>query len=591
MKDLFKIYLRVYQKKHIVFSIFAILFLIFDVLIALIIPSITKGIFDEINSEGNRLSYIYRTGAIVVGIALVAVLITVMNNIFTQRVSTRITAELRKDLFSKIQELSFSNVDEITTGTLITIVSNDTAQIQQIIMMSFRAILRSPLTLIGAILMAYLINQQLFVIILLIVPILSLFIIIIIKKASSTFLIMQERIDDLNTKLNETVSGAREIKAFVTEEQEMERFNLVNDNHSNTIIKAYKRIANIDPLIILISNIGIGAVLIFAGYLVSILTGEARTEMVGTIAAYISYLQQIIMSLMMLSMVAVQLSRGAISAQRIQKVLNIRPSIENKAEPIIVDNFKGRIEYRDVSFGYGYGDGHNEAVGLTLKNISFVIEPKSTVGIIGSTGSGKTTLVQLLPRLYDVTSGTIYLDGIDIRDIDLSFLRQQISYVTQEAIIFSGTITDNIRQGKEDANLEEIEQAARFAAADEFIYKTEKEFNNEVTQGGTNLSGGQRQRLSLARALIREPKIIILDDSTSAVDAKSEAKIKDNVYSSKKQTTIIIAQKISSIRNCDKIIVLDNSGRLDGFGTHKELLKESEVYREIYNSQFGGNDE
>jgi ATP-binding cassette subfamily B protein len=295
------------------------------------------------------------------------------------------------------------------------------------------------------------------------------------------------------------------------------------------------------------------------------------------------------MSLMMLSMIAVQISRGAISAQRIQKVLKTDASVKNPEDPVILDGLKGRIEYRDVSFGYGGIDGQDS--GLTLQNISFVIEPGSTVGVIGSTGSGKTTLVQLLPRLYDVTGGAIYIDGVDVRDYDLKFLREQISYVTQEAIIFSGTIAENIRQGKEDADIREMEKASRLAVADEFIDKMDEKFYSEVTQGGTNLSGGQRQRLSLARAMVREPKILILDDSTSAVDAKSEAKIKANIFDSKKQTTIIIAQKISSIRNCDKIIVLDNSGRLDGYGTHFELLEKSEVYKEIYNSQFGGNDD
>lgn len=589
MKDLFKIYLRVYQRKHIVFSFLAILFLIFDVLIVLGIPAITKNIFDEINSGVGDLSYVFRVGILATGIAVAAVAVMIVNNVFAQKVATRIAAELRRDLFAKIQELSFSNIDEISTGTLLTVVSNDTAQIQQIIMMSFRAILRSPLTLIGAILMAYLINQKLFIIILAIVPILAFFIIIILKKASEYFLSVQERLDDLNTKLNETVSGAREIKAFVTESHEVEMFDRVNDKYSATIVGAFKHIANIDPLIILISNIGIGAVLLFAGYLVSKLSGGARTEMVGTISAYISYLQQIIMSLMMLSMIAVQISRGAISAQRIQKVLKTDASVKNPEDPVILDGLKGRIEYRDVSFGYGGIDGQDS--GLTLQNISFVIEPGSTVGVIGSTGSGKTTLVQLLPRLYDVTSGAIYIDGVDVRDYDLKFLREQISYVTQEAIIFSGTIAENIRQGKEDADIREMEKASRLAVADEFIDKMDEKFYSEVTQGGTNLSGGQRQRLSLARAMVREPKILILDDCTSAVDAKSEAKIKANIFDSKKQTTIIIAQKISSIRNCDKIIVLDNSGRLDGYGTHFELLEKSEVYKEIYNSQFGGNDD
>jgi ATP-binding cassette subfamily B protein len=585
MKSLLKIYKRSYSKKYIVYAILAIIFMIGDVGIALAIPAITKGIFTEINSGRNSLEYVYQTGIIVVSVALGAVVTTILNNIFAQHLSTKIARDLRNDLFTKVQDLSFSNVDKITSGTLLTVIANDTNQIQQIIMMSFRAILRSPLTLIGALVMAFVTNKDLLFIVLIAVAVLGVAITIIISKAAKIFSSLQEKTDDLNEKLIESISGAREIKVFQTEEEDFEKFNKVNDEYTNTIVRANKQIALMDPVIILISNLAIGAVLLVSSYLVSIYTGEARIAMVGTISAYISYLQQVIMSLMMLSMVAVSLSRAAVSANRIHLVLNTKIDIENVQNPIFDVSLKGQIEFRNVSFGYvDDGEGNTK----TIENISFKIEPEQTIGIIGSTGSGKTTLVQLIPRLYDVSEGNVLIDGVDVREFDLQFLREHISYVTQEPLIFSGSVKSNIQQGKENSSEEEVKNAAMFASALDFIQETEHKFEHHINQGGTNLSGGQRQRLSLARAIVRKPKILILDDSMSAVDAKVEAQIKENLNKLNKQTTIIVAQKIASIRNCDNIIVLDNTGRLDGFGKHEELLIASKVYQEIYASQFGG---
>ena len=588
MKSLLTIYKRAYQSKYlIIVSTLAILFMVADVAIALAIPRITKNIFVEISDGNNNLDYVIRIGIMVVIIALSAVITTILNNIFAQKLSTKIARDLRSELFEKVQELSFSNIDSISSGTLMTVISNDTIHIQQVIMMMFRIVLRSPLTLIGAIIMAYITNGKLFPIIIGAVLILGISIMIIFKRASKAFMLLQDRIDDLNSRLLETVSGAREIKSFVTENDELERFNVVNDNYNDSIIYANKRIALIDPLIILISNLAIGSVLLMSSYMV-FKDFENRGEVIGSITAYISYLQQIIMSLMMLSMVAINLSRSSVSANRIMNILTTNIDVANTNNPEYDFFLKGRIEFRNVSFGYV--DEESATKGHTLNNLSFLIEANSVVGIIGSTGSGKTSLVQLLPRLYDVTEGELLLDNINVKDLDLKTLRKQISYVTQEPIIFSGTIASNVRQGKNDASDEEVINACRKAALSEFIEGNEEGINSVVNQGGSNLSGGQRQRLAIARAIIRNPKILILDDSTSAVDAKSEMLIKNNLKEVDSQTTLIVAQKISSIKNCDYIIVLDNTGNLDGFASHKDLLKTSKVYQEIYISQFGGLD-
>ncbi|MGD9605342.1 MAG: ABC transporter ATP-binding protein [Bacilli bacterium] len=589
MKSLLKIYSRCYTKKYLIYAIFAIIFMIGDVGIALAIPAITKGIFTEINSGRNDLTYVYQTGILVVVVALGAVITTILNNVFAQHLSTKIAKDLRKDLFTKVQDLSFSNVDKITSGTLMTVIANDTNQIQQIIMTSFRAILRSPLTLIGALVMAFVTNKDLLFIVLIAVFILGFAITKIITRAAKIFASLQEKTDDLNEKLIESISGAREIKVFQTEQADFDKFSKVNNEYTDTIVKANKQMALMDPIIVLVSNLAIGAVLLAASYFVSRYTGEARIAMVGTISAYISYLQQIIMSLMMLSMVAVSLSRAAVSADRIDLVLNTKIDIVNNDLAIKDINIQGDIEFHNVSFGYA--DEENGGSAKTIENINLKIKAGSTIGVIGSTGSGKTTLVQLIPRLYDTTEGKLLIDGRNVRDYDLNFLREQISYVTQEPLIFSGTISSNIKQGKEESTETEMVKASKLACAYEYIESTENQFEHGITQGGTNLSGGQKQRLSLTRALIRNPKILILDDSMSAVDAKIEAQIKNNLGTLSKQTTIIVAQKITSIRNCDNIIVLDNTGHLDGYGKHDQLLVKSKVYQEIYASQFGGQNE
>lgn len=580
MKALLRIYKKSYQKKYCSFSILAILFIFCDIMISLLIPYLSKSIID-VAIPKNDLSKVYEVGSIVIGIALAAVISTILNNLCAQWVATSIAADIRDELFEKIQELSLSDVDRISTGKLMTIVTNDTNQIQQILLFSFRAILRAPLTLLGAMVMAYITNRDLFIIVLIALPLLAIIFVIIFKKASPLFNILQTKVDNLNTKLSETIGGAREVKAFVTALEELEKFDVVNNEYNEATIKANKAIVLVNPFVILISNIAIGMVL----YISSLMINYNHSYMAGTIMTYISYVQQIIISLTMISTISIILSRAMISAKRIENVLNVKVDIKN-SEDLEDIEIKGNIEFKNVSFAYPDEEGRID--GITIKDINFKINQNERIGLIGSTGSGKSSLVVLIPRMYDTLDGEVLIDGVNVRNINISNLRASISFVTQEAIIFEGTFKSNILQGKKDATNEEIEIASKLANANQFIDESINGYDSEVSQGGSNLSGGQRQRLSLARALIRKPKILILDDSTSAVDAKTEKLIKDNLNSITNTTIIIVSQKISSIIDCNKIIVLNNSGQIDGFDNHTNLLKTSVVYQEIYQSQFGG---
>lgn len=403
----------------------------------------------------------------------------------------------------------------------------------------------------------------------------------IFKKASPLFSSLQGRIDNLNSKLSETISGAREVKAFVSEIEEEDKFNLVNTNYHLANVRANRIIIMISPLVILVSNILIGLVL----YVSSNLILKGQTELTGTVMTYISYIQQIINSLMMISTISIIISRAIVSASRYQMLMDVKIDVVSNNHD--EKHISGDILFENVDFGYY--DEEDKSLGVTLKNINISIKHSEFIGIIGSTGSGKSSLVGLIPRLYDVSSGNLLIDGINIKEHNLKSLREQISLVTQEAIIFSGTIKDNIIQGKTDASFDEIKHAASIASIDEYISSLPDGYNTHVNQGGTSLSGGQKQRISIARGLIRNPKILILDDSTSAVDANTEEAIKKNLREIKNSTIIIVAQKISSIIDCDKIIVLANDGAVDGYDTHENLLKNSKVYQEIYLSQLGGN--
>ena len=580
MKSLIGMYRRSYSRKYIFYAIIAIVTLVIDIAISLIIPYYSKQIIDVAIPNGD-LNLVYSVGLFIVIIALGAVVVTILNNVAAQYLSTSITADLRRELFGKIQELSLANVDKITTGKLLTIVTNDTSQVQQVLVMSFRIMLRAPITFIGAIVMAYITSKDLFAVILIVVPILAIGFTVLFKKATPRFRIMQSKIDNLNTKLGETISGARELKSFVTEMDEQQKFELVNEDFNQAQISAHKLMAALSPMVTLISNMAIVVIL----YLAAIISQRPNMEMSGTVMIYIQYMQQIIMSLMMLSMVSIFVSRAGVSAERIDMVLGTEIDIVNAIDAQEVD-LDGNIQFNNVNFAYA--DEFGNIDGVTLHDINIDIKAGEMIGIIGSTGSGKTSLVELIPRIYDVIDGEVLIDGVDVRKHSLETLRKQIGLVTQSAVIFEGSIASNILQGKADATLEEMQAAARAAAAEEFINGEPLGYDAPVQQNGTNLSGGQKQRLSITRALVRKPKILILDDSTSAVDAKTEALIKENLRNIKGTTVIIVAQKISSIMDCDKIVVLDTNGRVDAYGKHDDILNKSTVYQEIYQSQIGG---
>lgn len=581
MKALLAIYKQAYQKKYLFYSVLAILFMIADIIISLLIPYFSKRIIDEALPTQN-LSLVYEVGILVVGIAFAAVLCTVFNNITSQYISTSLTDDLRRKLFMQIQHLSLHQIDELSTGKLMTMVTNDTTQIQHTILLFFRALLRAPITLVGAIVMAYITNQDLFLVILICVPILIIGFVYIFKKASPRFKIIQKRIDDINTQLSQTVEGAREIKAFVSELEEMNQFQTDNEAYHQATVRANKIIVAVSPMVNMVSNIGIGVILYLASWIIS---KGSNTSMAGSIMTYIAYVQQIIMSLMMISNISIMISRSMVSADRIEEVLKLKTESYHPTD--ISREIIGDIVFRDVCFSYA--DQKDTTMAMTLNHINLHIKAKERVGIIGSTGSGKSTLVQLLPRMYEATSGVIEIDQIPIASWNRSSLRRQISYVTQEAVIFEDSISNNIKQGKQDAGSDEVIRAAKLAQADEFIQQMKEGYDSMVAQEGMSLSGGQRQRLSIARALIRNPKILILDDSVSAVDAKTEEALKNAFHEIKDTTIIMIAQKVSSIRDMDKIIVLSNKGTIDGIGTHQELLKNSAVYQEIVFSQTGGN--
>jgi len=559
-----------------------------DVMIVLSMPFIMKDIINQAIPQQD-LALVIEKGLLMVGIALIGIVLSITNNFLAQHISLKVTEEIRNDLFVKIQQFSINNVDRLTTGRLISSVTNDTTQVQQILMMSFRILIRAPLLLIGGLIMAYATSKELFIVVLFAIPFIILFIIIIMKKALPKFKEVQTNLDNLNNNLLENVSASREIKTFVSEEYENKRFTKINERHAEISISAGKIIALANPAINIITQLTIASVIYYGAYLWS-LGSTTPLEGVGDIMAFYSYIHTVLFGLIMLAMMLIFVSRAEVSAKRINEVLNERIDLINKLDAIKDFILTGEITFDQVSFGYeGEANGETTTTNMTLKDISLTIKAKDVVGVIGSTGSGKSSFVQLIPRLYDVQQGRVLLDGVDVKDYDLSELRNQISLVTQESILFSGTMQSNILQGKQDASIEEIKEASKLALADEFIEAKEHGFESEVTAKGTNLSGGQRQRLSLARAFVRRPAILILDDSTSAVDANSEVKIKENIKKlSKEMTTIIVAQKISTVRDLDKIIVINNHGMIDGYGTHEELLKKSTVYQEIYQSQYGG---
>ena len=496
---------------------------------------------------------------------------------FAAKASISFTSDLRRDLFARVQQFSFKNIDTFSTGSLVTRLTNDIQQVQNLIMMGLRMMLRAPGMFLGALVMAFWMNAELAAVVLVVIPLLTAAIVWILRTAYPRFTAMQKALDTLNSGIQEVLTNVRVVKSFVREDYEEKRFADTNRELKEAGLRALKIVIATMPVMMFAMNVTTLAVVWFGGNLII----GGRME-VGDLTAFTTYIVQILMSLMMLSMVFLQSSRAMASIRRINEVLDepIDLSDENASQKDRKVE-KGRVEFKDVSFSYREG---GEPV---LSHISLTAEPGETIGILGATGSGKTSLVQLIPRLYDVTEGSGRVDGIDVREYSLKNLRDGVGMVLQKNVLFSGTIEENLRWGDETATEEEVRRAAVYAQADSFVNSFAEGYKTEMGQGGVNVSGGQKQRLCIARALLKKPKILILDDSTSAVDTATEAAIRTAFREDLKDTTkFIIAQRLSSLEYADRILVLED-GKMIGEGTQEKLLASCEAYREIYETQYG----
>lgn len=564
-----------YVKPYKTAFILGPLLMIVEILGEVIMPKLMALLIN--NGIANKDSgYIAAMGGSMIGIAFLMMIGGIGGAYFGAKASINFAADLRTDTFKNVQKFSFSNIDNFSTGSLVTRLTNDITQIQNLVNMCLRMMLRAPGMLIGAIIMAFVMNARLAVIVLIVVPIIITLIAIIIRLAFPCFQALQDRVDKLNSAIREALTNVRVIKSFVRDDFEKAKFEEANSGLKDSSMRAFKVMITTSPLMGLMMNITTLAVVWYGGK--QILVGDMP---VGDLTAFTSYVAQILISLVMSSFVILQSSRAIASARRINEVLDCESDIndENAAYPDkLVES--GSVEFKNVTFRY-----YKESSEPVLDHVSFKIESGETVGIIGSTGSGKTTLVSFIPRLYDTDEGEVLVGGINVKDYSLKHLRDGVSMVLQKNVLFSGSIEENLKWGKEDATLEEIRSVADMAQADGFVSEFADKYETELGQGGVNVSGGQKQRLCIARAMLKKPKILILDDSTSAVDTATEARIRESLKSYCPDTTkIIIAQRISSVIEADKIVVLDD-GKVVGIGTHDELMKSTEAYQEIYYSQ------
>jgi ATP-binding cassette subfamily B multidrug efflux pump len=520
--------------------------------------------------------YILKIGLCMVLVACGMAISGIGGSYFSAKASICFTSDLRQDLFGKVQEFSFKNIDDYSTGSLVTRLTNDIQQIQQVMVIGLKMMLRAPGMFLGALVMAFVMNRQLALIILVVIPLLAAAIAAILLTAYPRFGIMQEKLDKMNSGIQEALTNVRVIKSFVREDFEKERFRKANEDLQESSLRALKIVIRTMPVMMLAMNVTTVAVVWYGGNL--IIGGSMQ---VGDLTAFTTYIVQILMSLMMLSMIFLMGARAMASVKRVDEVLRQEIDLtDREAARKDLTVKEGRVEFRDVSFGYQGKDGEQ-----VLDHVSFTAEPGQIIGVIGATGSGKTSLVQLIPRLYDVTGGSVLVDGTDVREYSLKNLREGIGMVLQKNVLFSGTIEENLRWGDEEASMEQVRAMADAAQADGFITSFQKGYDTDMGQGGVNVSGGQKQRLCIARALLKRPKILILDDSTSAVDTATEARIRQCFRTALKDTTkFIIAQRIGSVEEADRILVLDE-GRIIGMGSHRELLASCQAYQEIYYSQ------
>lgn len=571
-------FLKPYMTKYSKSFSVAVFFLALEALCDLLQPTILAIIINE--GVANRdMQFVLKMGGLMLLITILGALAASVRNVVASTVSQSFGTELRSDLYRKIQALPFVHLDKFDRASLITRLTNDVTQVQTFFNGLMRIFVKAPLLAIGGLIMAVRLNPELSVVLAVVVPIVAVFIVINLRIGFPFFKNVQQALDRVNGTMREYLSGVRVVKAFNRFDYEMDKFGDANEELQDKSIAATRLMAVFSPLIMLTVNMGIVAVLWLGGLGVS--EGDMQ---VGHIVAFTNYMTQILFSLMLITMVFNMFVRARASAVRIGEVFAEDNPLtrEETAEREPDVREKGRIEFDNVSFAYGGSAGEP-----VLKNITFSCEPGETIGLIGSTGSGKSSLVGLLLRFYEPNSGTIKVDGLDIRRLDPKRLREKVAVVPQKTTLFTGTVLENIRWGREEASQEEIERAAQMAEAYEFIAKTSDGYETRVGQGGVNLSGGQKQRLSIARALVRKPEILILDDSTSAVDTATEARIKQSLREyAKDMTCILIAQRITSVLDADKIVVLDQ-GEIAGLGRHEELMDSCEVYQQIYLSQLG----
>ncbi len=568
--------LAAHIKEYKAASIATPIFMILEVIMETAIPVLMASIIDK-GVEAGNMKHIYAVGAMMVVVAALGLLFGVLGGKYGAKASTGFARNLRKAMYENIQTFAFSNIDKFSTAGLVTRLTTDVTNVQNAYQMILRMCMRAPFSLICAMVMAFIINARLASVYLIAVIVLGCALVLIMSRATKYFGMVFEKYDDLNASVQENISAIRVVKAYVREDYEKDKFKKANGNIYNMFVNAEKIITLNAPLmqttvytcILCIS--WMGAKMIVGG---SLTTGE--------LMSLLTYCMNILMSLMMLSMVFVMITMSAASARRITEVLNEKTDICNPQEPVY-EVADGSVRFDHVNFAYG-----KNAAEPVLKDINISINAGETIGIIGGTGSAKSSLVNLISRLYDVNGGAVYVGGRDVREYDIETLRDEVSVVLQKNVLFSGTILDNLRWGNKNATEEECRRACELACADEFIERFPDGYKTYIEQGGSNVSGGQKQRLCIARALLKKPKILILDDSTSAVDTATDARIRSAFAKEIPDTTkIIIAQRISSVEHCDRIIVLDD-GVVSGFGNHDELMKSNEIYRDVYESQTGG---
>ena len=564
--------IKEFKKEYILTPVFMILEVIFETLI----PFLMASIIDD-GVEAGNMRHIYIVGGMMIAAALLGLFCGIMGGKFGARASTGFARNLRRAMFENIQTFSFSNLDKFSTAGLVTRLTTDVTYIQMAYQMLLRMCFRAPISMICAMAMAFFINARLATVYLIAVGLLAIVLAFIIRRAMKYFQMAFPKYDELNASVQENVSAIRVVKAYVREDYETGKFKKASQGIYDIFQKAERNVVLNMP------------VMQFTVYSCILLISWMGARMIiqdvlktGELMSLLAYCMNILMNLMMLSMIFVMMSMSMASMRRVSEVLNEKSDLANPENPVY-EVTNGEIEFRDVDFSY-YGDSDKSV----LHDINIKIKAGETIGILGGTGSAKTSLVNLISRLYDVTSGSVLVGGRDVREYDMDSLRNQVSVVLQKNVLFSGTILDNLRWGDENATEEECRRVCRLACADEFIEKMPEGYNTYIEQGGTNVSGGQKQRLCIARALLKKPKVLILDDSTSAVDTATDAKIRRAFAEEIPDTTkLIIAQRVASVQSADRIIVMDG-GRINGFGTHEELLENNEIYREVYESQTSG---